>query len=71
MNVVKKENLCVVVRTYQDKDGQNKNVYKTIGELTTIDDGKGGQFQVGELYHMPGQTIKIFQQDNQPNQQPK
>jgi len=60
-NVLKKSNMCVVVREYQDNNGENKKVYKTIGELTTFD--KDGEvFTIGEIYHMPGVRISIFEQ---------
>jgi hypothetical protein len=68
MQIIKKHNLCVSIRTYQDEQGKDKNVYKTIGEITTLDDGKGGQFQLAELYTMPGQTIKVFEQNNNSQQ---
>lgn len=61
LTVVKKSDLCVVVRSYE-KDGEKKNVYKTIGELTTFKDDEGKIFSNAEIYHMPGVKISVFEQ---------
>lgn len=38
-NVAKKQNMTIAIREYTDNQGQTKKVWKTIGELTTWDDG--------------------------------
>lgn len=60
--LIKKENLCVVVDTYTDQQGQEKNVYKAIGEIVTLQ-GNNGQFQKVNLFHMPGANISVFEQN--------
>ena len=66
-NVVKKENLTISIREYQDNNGQAKKVWKTIGELITWDDGH----QSFEMWGPHGLTKgSVFSQDNQ-NQQPQ
>ena len=62
MNVVKKENMAIVIRTYTDQSGQEKKVFKTIGEITTFQ-GEKGTFQSAEIYTIPGARISIFSQE--------
>lgn len=38
-NVQNKENMTIAIREYTDNQGQQKKVWKTIGELITWDDG--------------------------------
>ena len=38
-NVQSKENMTIAIREYTDNQGQQKKVWKTIGELITWDDG--------------------------------
>lgn len=67
--VVKKSNLCVVVRKYQAQDGLEKSIWKTIGELTTFQKDDGSYNTIAELYTMPGIIISVFEQKEQ-NRQP-
>lgn len=62
IQVVKKSDMCVAIRTYTDKEGNEKKVYKTIGEVTTFKDDEGKIFSNAELYHMPGVKISLFEQ---------
>jgi hypothetical protein len=63
--VVNKQNMTIAIREYQDNQGQTKKVWKTIGEITTWDDGS----QSFELWGPTGSTTgQVFdKQDN--NQQ--
>ena len=72
MKVVKRENLTVVTRTYTDKQGQEKKVWKTIGEITTFEGDDGRTFQSAELYMMPEVRISVFEQkERQQSQEEK
>lgn len=59
--LIKKENIVVVTRTYQDQQGKNKNVYKNIGEILTFS-GEYSESKKVELYFMPGANISVFEQ---------
>lgn len=63
--LVKKENMVIVIREYTDNQGQAKKVYKTIGELITWQGDDGSHYQSFETWGpngvMPG---KVFSQDN-------
>lgn len=59
--VVKRENMAVVLRTYE-KDGETKKVWKTIGQRTTFQADDGSYFSKGELFHMPGADISFFEE---------
>lgn len=61
MQIVKKSDLCVVLREYE-KDGEKKKVWRTIGELTTFKGDDGTFFSKVELYHMPNAQISVFEQ---------
>ena len=63
--VSKKENMTISIREYTDGQGQQKKVWKTIGELITWDDGKQSFEQWGPSGSTKG---SIFPQDNQNNQ---
>jgi hypothetical protein len=73
MNVIKKEFLKVVTGNFTNQQGEQKNVYKTIGELTTFQDQNGNTFQGAEIYHMPGVRVKVFEaeQKQAPQQAPQ
>lgn len=61
MSVIKKENITIVVDTYM-KDGQEKKVYKTVGELITMQ-GNDGPYQFGRMWGPNGSTeFKVFDQ---------
>ena len=63
--VVKKQNMTISIREYQDGQGQTKKVWKTIGEITTWDDGS----QSFEVWGPTGSTMgQVFdKQDSNTN----
>ena len=65
--VTNKQNMTIAIREYQDNQGQNKKVWKTIGEITTWDDGS----QSFEVWGPTGSTTgQVFdKQDNNQGQQ--
>jgi len=70
MSFVKKENLVIVTGKYTDRNGQEKNEYKTIGELITMN-GNDGPYQFFKLWGAGGVTEgKVFAQKDRetPNQ---
>lgn len=71
MKLQKKELLKVSTGTYTNNQGEQKNNYRTIGEINTFQDDKGQTFQGAEIYHMPGVRVKVFEanQQNQTNRQ--
>ena len=65
--VAKKQNMTIAIREYTDNQGQTKKVWKTIGEITTWDDGS----QSFETWGPTGSVIgQVFdkQDNNQGNQ---
>jgi hypothetical protein len=67
-NVQSKENMTIAIREYTDNQGQQKKVWKTIGELITWDDGS----KSFELWGPTGSTKgNVFAKDdnNQQGQQ--
>lgn len=60
-NVQKKENMTIAIREYTDGQGQQKKVWKTIGEMITWDDGKQSFELWGAGGHVKG---SVFAQDN-------
>lgn len=62
MKPIMKSDLSVVVRTYTDKDGKEKKVWRKIGELATFRNDDGTTFTKCELFHMPGSQISVFTQ---------
>tara|TARA_R110002020_G_scaffold248376_1_gene462367 strand:- start:4899 stop:5210 length:312 start_codon:yes stop_codon:yes gene_type:complete len=70
-NVQSKENMTIAIREYTDNQGQQKKVWKTIGELITWDDGS----KSFELWGPTGSTKgNVFAKDDsnqQNNQQQK
>lgn len=65
-NVAKKENMTIAIREYTDSSGQQKKVWKTIGELITWDDGS----QSFELWGPTGSTKgNVFAKDDNNNNQ--
>lgn len=64
--VTNKQNMTISIREYQDNQGQTKKVWKTIGEITTWDDGS----QSFEVWGPTGSTQgQVFdKQDNNQNQ---
>ena len=62
--VIKKENITIVIREYQDQ-GQTKKVYRTIGELVTMQGDDGTPYQFGEMWGPTGSTkFKVFDQQD-------
>jgi single-stranded DNA-binding protein len=69
--IIKKENLSIVVDTYV-KDGQTKNVYKTIGELVTYQNDDGSYSQFGQMWGPTGATkFNVFEQRDRQAQAPQ
>lgn len=66
-NVQSKENMTIAIREYTDGQGQQKKVWKTIGELITWDDGS----KSFELWGPTGSTKgNVFAKDDN-NAQPQ
>jgi len=68
-NVQNKENMTIAIREYTDNQGQQKKVWKTIGELITWDDGS----KSFELWGPTGSTKgNVFsKEDNNQQQAPQ
>ena len=68
-NVLKKENLTIVIGTYKDRQtGQEKKQYRTIGELITMQGDDGSTYQFGKLWGPTGCTdFKVFENDGAKN----
>ena len=63
--ILKKENITIVIREYKDNQGQDKKVYKTIGELVTMQGDDGSTYQFGEMWGPTGSTqFKVFDQQD-------
>ena len=66
-NVQSKENMTIAIREYTDGQGQQKKVWKTIGELITWDDGS----KSFELWGPTGSTKgNVFAKDDNSTQAP-
>lgn len=66
--ILKKENITIVIREYTDNQGQQKKVYKTIGELVTMQ-GNDGPYQFGELWGPTGSTkFNVYDQSDRQQQ---
>ncbi len=67
--VTNKQNMTIAIREYQDNQGQTKKVWKTIGEITTWDDGS----QSFEVWGPTGSTQgQVFdKQENNQQQAPQ
>lgn len=62
--LIKKENITVVIGTYQ-KDGREKKKYRTIGEMVTMQGDDGSLYQFGEIWGPHGVTsFNVYQQDD-------
>lgn len=62
--VVNKKNMTISIREYTNSQGQVKKVWKTIGEITTWDDGS----QSFELWGPTGSTMgQVFEKQDQQN----
>ena len=63
--VTNKQNMTIAIREYQDNQGQTKKVWKTIGEITTWDDGS----QSFEVWGPTGSTTgQVFDKQDNSNQ---
>ena len=58
VKVIKKFNICVIVDTYTNKQGEEKNVWKTIGEIVDFDNGG----KLLKLYATPNTRYSVFEQ---------
>lgn len=63
MSLIKKENICIA-EEYTDRQGQNKKLWKTIGEIVTIQ-GNDGPYQIVKLWG-PGGFVdaKVYPQES-------
>lgn len=68
--VIKRENITVITREYTDNQGNQKKVYKTIGELTTFQGDDGSTYQKGELFY-PHANFNLYPQEDRNQQQPQ
>lgn len=60
--VLKRENITITIGEYQ-KDGATKKVYKTIGELVTMQGDDGSTYQFGEMWGPTGSTkFNVYEQ---------
>jgi hypothetical protein len=67
-NVQLKENMTIAIREYTDNQGQQKKVWKTIGELITWDDGS----KSFELWGPTGSTKgNVFSKEDNNQQAPQ
>ena len=70
--IIKKENIVISIREYTDNQtGQQKKVYKTVGELVTMKGDDGSIYQFGEMWGPLGASkFNIYdQQERQSGQQ--
>ena len=70
--VLKRENLSVIIDTYQDKQtGQQKHKRRTIGEIVTMQGDDGSVYQFGEIWGPHGCTkFNIYEQQDDAQQAP-
>lgn len=67
--VLKKENIVISIREYTDNNGQQKKVYKTVGELVTMRGDDGSTYQFGELWGPTGANkFNIYEQQEKQTQ---
>lgn len=60
---IKKENLVIVTGQYNDQQGQQKNEYKTIGEIITMQGDDGSPYQFFRMWGAGGVVEgKVFEQ---------
>ncbi len=69
-NVQNKENMTISIREYTDNQGQQKKVWKTIGELITWDDGSKSFELWGPTGSTKGNVFSKEDNNQQNNQQP-
>lgn len=68
--VIKKENIVISIREYTDNTtGQQKKVYKTVGELVTMRSDDGTTYQFGEMWGPTGANkFNIYEQQEKQTQ---
>ena len=67
--VVDKQNMTIAIREYQDNQGQTKKVWKTVGEITTWDDGSMSWEMWGPTGSTTGQVFDKQEKNQQQGQQ--
>lgn len=61
--LIKSENITVVIGQYTDNNGQEKKKYRTIGELVTMLGDDGQPYQFGEIWGPHGVTkFNVYEQ---------
>lgn len=61
MALIKRENISLAFEKYTDNKGDEKTVWKTIGEVLTFEN-EGRVSKMVKLYSMPGASISLFEQ---------
>ena len=63
---INRENIVISIGTYKDKQtGKDKNQYRTIGELVTMQGDDGSTYQFGNLWGPTGvMKFNIYAQEN-------
>jgi len=68
--LIKKENITIVIDTWTDNQGVEKKKYKTIAELVTMRGDDGNEYQFGEIWGPHGVTkFNVYAQEDKNNQQ--
>lgn len=71
-NLLKKENISVIIGEYQNAQGETKKKYRTIGELVTMQGDDGSTYQFGEIWGPHGSTaFNIYSQEDRNAQAPQ
>lgn len=69
--LIKKEDITIVVGTYNDAQGNEKKRYRTIAEVITMQGDDGSTYQFGEIWGPHGSTkFNVYPQRDK-NQQPQ
>lgn len=64
--LIKKENIVVVVGEYTDRQGQPKKQRRTIGEIITMQGNDGSTYQFGKIWGPHGSTeFNVYEQQDQ------
>lgn len=68
--LIKKENITIVIGEFKDNQGATKKKYKTIGELVTMRGDDNSEYQFGEIWGPHGVTkFNVYAQDDNNQQQ--
>lgn len=63
--LIKKENITIVIEKYTDQQGNEKSKYRTIGELITMCGDDGNEYSFGNIWGPHGVTkFNIYPQDD-------